>query len=269
MSKIYGILGHPIRHSLSPAMHNAAFLAMEIDARYECFDIEPVDLASFIGELRMNKELKGLSVTIPHKVAIMNCLDQIDQVAQKIGAVNTVVKKDDWLCGTNTDWEGALKALTEVSVLKGKNVLVLGSGGAARAICFGLIQAGAKVTLLARNKEKSLEFKRSFGLDTGALKDIESYHADMIINTTPVGMKPIIFDSLVPISYLNPKMMVFDIVYKPLKTKLIRDSEAKGCITITGEKMLLYQGAKQFELWTGKKAPIEVMRKALLENLGD
>ena len=195
LMQIYGILGHPVAHSLSPAMQQAAFDALSIDARYDHFDIAPTDLADFVQRVRVEK-IAGLSVTIPHKVAIIDHLDEIDAAAQAIGAVNTVYWQDPStgsgqakLVGTNTDWQGAMDDLEEVQKVTGKEIAVLGTGGAARAVVYGLQQRGAgQVTVFGRSEEKLASFVTDFDVKTAPWDHFVTYEPDIVINTTPLGL---------------------------------------------------------------------------------
>lgn len=235
---IYGVIGYPVGQSGSPAIHNAWFRERGIDARYEKFSIKPEDLGDFMSKFR--REMSGASVTIPHKITIMKYLDEIDETARAIGAVNTIINRDGRLTGYNFDVDGAMRALEEVTEIKDKKVILLGTGGAARALAFGLTRSGAALRQLSRG-----DLPRIAAI-------FEEENTDIVINATPVGMEggPEPNTSLVPPDLLKPHMIVFDIVYKPPKTKLLQDAEKAGCRVVTGHKMLLYQAEKQFELWT-------------------
>ncbi len=263
-TELYGIIGHPVAHSLSPAMHNRAFRFSNINAVYLAFDV--VDLASAMGGVR-SLGIKGLSVTIPHKESIMPFLDEIDSMASRIGAVNTVVNKGNKLVGFNTDWLGAVRALEEVTDLRGKNILVLGAGGSARAVCVGLRDRGASVHVANRTVEKARVLAQLCdgaysGLDE--LDDVSNW-AEILVNTTSVGMLPDGDRSLVPEALLSRFKVVMDLVYSPIETKLLVDAKNHGCKVISGLKMLLYQAISQFELWTGQSAPVQEMEKVLLD----
>ena len=262
MKTICGIIGFPVKHSLSPAMHNAGYEALGLEFEYRTWEFE--DVAAAIEQMR-NEGIRGYSVTIPHKVTVMEYLDEVDEVAAKIGAVNTVVNEEGRLKGYNTDWIGCVKALEEVTAVDGKNVVVVGAGGAARAVAFGVKEADCgRLTILNRTFAKAESLAAAVGGGCGALDDEEAFkEADILINTTSVGMEPDDGSSPVPASLLNSEMTVHDIVYKPLQTQLIKDATEKDCQIITGEKMLLYQGVAQFELFTGLDAPIEIIKQAL------
>ena len=273
-TNIVGLIGHPVEHSFSPPMHNAAFKALEMDYVYTAFDVNPNDLKNaIVGAQALN--IKGFNVTIPHKIEVMKYLNEIDEVASLIGAVNTIDFKD--LKGYNTDGIGALKAIGEVTKIKNKNVVIAGAGGASRAISFYLAKYGAdKLTILHRNVDKAQKLAEDV-LASGLIDDVSSDDirkmdlddADILINTTPVGMHPNVDD--VPIaSYelMHEDLVVFDAVYNPNETGLLKEAIKAGAKPVYGIKMLLYQGAESFEIWTGKKAPIEVMEDALRKTLG-
>jgi shikimate dehydrogenase len=264
-TELYGIMGNPVAHSLSPAMHNAAFAALGLNKTYLPFAVQ--DVAQAMTGLRA-LGVKGVSVTIPHKQAVMAYLDTIDPVAEKIGAVNTLVIANGAIHGANTDWLGANRALSEKISLKGASVLLLGAGGSARAIGFGLLEAGASLTIASRTPEKGQTLAKLLSCPWLPLAEAASAKADILINATSMGMGtqqdllPIASETLVNFP------VVMDIVYAPLKTRLLQAAEQAGCQTIDGLAMLLYQGAAQFELWTGLQAPVEVMRQSLLTSLG-
>ncbi len=268
-TQLFGIIGNPVEHSLSPAMHNAAFAAMGINGIY--IPMRPSDLADGFRGLRALGFI-GVSVTVPYKVAIMDCLDEIDPVAQKIGAVNTLIFKRNGagksICkGFNTDWLGSNQALAAEIDLKGSIVLIIGAGGAARAVGFGLLEAGAKILLTNRTEAKGRELAGQLNCTFIPAHEVSQVRADALINTTSVGMAPHL-DALP----LRPELLVhfsvvMDIVYAPLATKLLQEAAVRGCRTIDGLNMLQHQGAAQFALWTGREAPLAVMRNALLTEL--
>ena len=269
-TKVYGILGCPVSHSLSPVMHNAAFAQCDIDSVYIPFSVENV--AEAVAGLK-GLGIKGVSVTIPHKEAVIPYLDKVDPVAGRIGAVNTIVVSNDGkstnLHGTNTDWIGANTALGDKITLKGRKAVILGAGGSARAIGFGLIEAGAEIGIFSRTEVRGRELAEVLGCGWQALSEVGAWDADILINATSVGMTPNDTSSPVPKEVLGNFKVVMDIVYSPLETKLLRDAASVGCKYINGLEMLLYQGVAQFELWTGKPAPVAVMRDALLRATGN
>ncbi len=259
-TEIYGIIGNPVRHSMSPAMHNAAFTHLGLDKAYVAFPVE--DLSAAIYGLQA-AGIKGLSVTIPHKQAIMALLDKIDPLAEKIGAVNTIKFANNGLYGCNTDWLGANRAIEELTSLAGKDTLLLGAGGAARAVGFGLLEAGAKLTIASRTPETGRKLAESLGSPWLPLAEAANFSGDILINATSVGMNPKAKISPFPGAKLHNFKIVMDIVYAPLKTLLLQEAEIAGCQTIHGLNMLLFQGAAQFELWTGETAPLDIMRQQL------
>ncbi len=261
---LYGIIGNPVSHSLSPAMHNAAFEALDINGVYLPFPAPDIH-AAVIGIRGLG--IRGTSVTIPHKEKVMALLDEIDPVAEKIGAVNTVINNKGILKGLNTDWLGATRALEEEINLHGTEAVIIGAGGSARAIGFGLLERKAKFVLCSRTESRGRALADELGCTWIPLSDADNLSGDILINATSVGMQPHVENSPVPESILPEFQVVMDIVYAPLKTRLLQQAEGNGCKIINGLEMLLYQGVAQFELWTGKTAPVELMRMALAEAL--
>ena len=274
-TNIVGLIGHPVEHSFSPPMHNAAFDALNMDYAYVAFDVNPNDLKSAI-EGAESLNIKGFNVTIPHKVDVMQYLDELDEVARLIGAVNTIDFKN--LKGYNTDGIGAVKAIEEVTSIKNKNVVVAGAGGASRAISFYIVKYGAEsLTILNRNEAKA-ESLASDVSDSGLIGEVayDSINAignymegaDVLIDTTPLGMHPNISDEpIVKADMMDEDLVVFDAVYNPNETVLIKEAIKANAKPVYGIKMLLYQGAESFKIWTGKTAPVDVMEKALRNTL--
>lgn len=274
-TNIVGLIGHPVEHSFSPPMHNAAFDALNMDYAYVAFDVNPNDLKSAI-EGAESLNIKGFNVTIPHKVDVMQYLDELDEVARLIGAVNTIDFKN--LKGYNTDGIGAVKAIEEVTSIKNKNVVVAGAGGASRAISFYIAKYGAEsLTILNRNEAKA-ESLASDVSDSGLIGEVayDSINAignymesaDVLIDTTPLGMHPNISDEpIVKADMMDEDLVVFDAVYNPNETVLIKEAIKANAKPVYGIKMLLYQGAESFKIWTGKTAPVDVMEKALRNTL--
>jgi shikimate dehydrogenase len=267
-AQLFGIIGDPVEHSLSPAMHNAALAHLGINGVY--VPMRPADLVDGFRGLSSLGFL-GVSVTIPFKVAIMDLLDGIDPVARRIGAVNTLLfERIDGTArcqGYNTDWLGSNRALAEIIDPTGRTVLIIGAGGAARAVGFGLLEIGAKVLVTNRTEAKGHALAAQLGCPFLGANEITSVQADVLINTTSVGMTP--HPEAIPI---DPELLVhfpvvMDIVYAPLETRLLREAKARGGQTIDGLQMLLHQGAAQFTLWTGREAPLAVMRQALTSAL--
>jgi len=264
---VYGVIGNPVAHSMSPAILNAAFREAGLDAVYVPFKVEG-DAVEFTAAFR-EIDVRGYSVTIPHKRAIMAAMDELDEVAEKVGAVNTVVNREGRLFGTNTDVPGALRALEEAAGgLCGKRVLLLGAGGAARAVAFGLKGCGAEVTIANRTHDKAVRLAEEVGCAFCAMGDVAGRDVDVLVNTTSVGMYPKVDAMPVPREALKPGMLVFDAVYNPPETRLLREAKAAGCRTLSGIHWFVNQAAMQFELWVGLPAPRGVMERALRERLG-
>ncbi|MFH1683953.1 MAG: shikimate dehydrogenase [Candidatus Margulisiibacteriota bacterium] len=275
MKKVTGIIGYPLGHSISPAMHNAAFKKLGLDYEYVPFEVKPEDLAEALNGLRA-LHIAGFNATIPHKETIVPLLDDVTRVARIIGAVNTVLNQEGKLIGYNTDGAGFIDSLKEDAKTdpKGKNAVVLGAGGASRAVSIMLAEAGAKTIILSdilEDKAKDLaEYVKSyFGIEVSNVlpnsKDLQKAinAADILVNSTPVGMHPKTDQSpLAKEIKLHQKLLVYDLVYNPKQTKLLKDAKAAGCKTCSGLGMLVRQGAIAFTIWTGEEAPIEVMRKA-------
>jgi shikimate dehydrogenase len=275
-TKICALIGDPVEHTMSPAMHNAAFQKLGLDYKYVAFNVKPDQLASAVAGFKA-LNVRGFNVTIPHKVAVISLLDSLDPLAEKIGAVNTVVNDNGKLKGFNTDAEGFLRALKEHGFKpKNKKVVVLGAGGASRAISFILAKEGAKITILNRKQELdwALDIARLIknklkrevkALELSHLTDV--LPADLLVNATSVGMSPAPNVSPIPALPYSKAPLVFDIVYNPIKTKLLQDAASAGAQTISGVDMLAWQGALAFEKWTGKKAPLDLMRQTAIEML--
>ena len=265
-TSLFGLIGNPVAHSLSPVMHNQAFATTGYNGVYLTFRVtDPGTAIKGIAALNF----KGVSVTLPHKVAVMEYLDEVDETAARIGAVNTIVNKQGLLIGYNTDCSGALEALRTQTTIQGKSVALIGAGGAARAIGFGLVAAGGRVTILNRTRVYGERLAADLQAQFLALDEWAPNHYEILINTTPVGMHPEADATPIPKADLSKDMVVMDIVYNPLETRFLKEAAARGCRTINGLDMFVFQGAQQFELWTGREAPVEVMRAAVLEALGN
>jgi len=263
-TKIYGIMGKPVSHSLSPAMHNAAFQAHGLNKVYVAFEV--TDVVRALDGFRAIG-VGGVSVTIPHKQVVIPHLDAIDPVAQKIGAVNTLLIEDTHIRGYNTDWIGANQALEMIVDLPASTVLVLGAGGSARAIGFGLQEKGATVILANRTLAKGQALARDLNCECYPLEGIKDLEVDALVNATSVGMTPNVDATPVAKAFLKNIPAVMDIVYSPLETRLLKEAKQLGCKTVNGTDMLLFQGVAQFELWTDRKAPVDVMREILFTRL--
>jgi len=258
---LFAVVGNPVSHSLSPVMHNGAFSAIGFNGMY--LALERDDIKSAISGLK-SLNFKGASITIPHKTTVIDFLDELDDTATRINAVNTIVNNGGRLVGHNTDCTGALRALSEGIDIKAKNVAIFGAGGAARAIGFGIKMQGAHPIIVNRSKQKGEQLSKELDAGFVPLSEVDKLDCDVLINTTPVGMTPHVDDMCVPYTVLDKDMVVMDIVYTPLKTKLLREAEQIGCTCIDGLSMFVYQGAEQFTLWTGRKAPVDIMRLAVL-----
>jgi shikimate dehydrogenase len=276
-TRVCGVIGDPIEHTLSPIMHNAAFNALKLDYTFLAFKVKPAELENAVNGMRA-LNIRGLNVTMPHKSTVMNFLDRTDLSAQIVNSVNTVLNKEGKLFGFNTDGVGALKALRENGVeLKGRKVLLLGAGGAARAIAYAMAKESDELAVLNRTLKQAQAFakllektaNKKIGAGSLSPKEIQQnlQDSDILINATSIGMKPKPEESLVAPKLLRPDLAVMDIVYNPIETKLAKDAKAAGAKVVSGVEMLIYQGAASFEIWTGKSAPVEVMRQAALSHL--
>lgn len=273
-TQICAVIGDPIEHSLSPCMHNAAYQALNLDFVYVAFRVKDVGKAM---EGMLGLGLRGLSVTIPHKVEVMRYLDEIEPLAQRIGAVNTVTHENGRLRGANTDGFGALHAIEEYEKVDGKSIVFLGVGGAARGVGFTIACERSPRNILFAYRDEDqhmadglmndLRLHTSVPISTSSLKPNEIQEAiepaDIIINTTPIGMYPNVNECLVEESLLSERHLVFDVIYNPAKTLLLQRAERRSARIINGVPMFVNQGAEQFRLWTGKEPPIGVMREAV------
>ena len=276
-SRVCAVIGNPVEHSLSPALHNAAFAEKKLNICYVAFRVE--DLAAAMAGVK-GLDLLGLSVTIPHKVAILPYLDEVEETARRIGSVNTVLNKEGRLIGYNSDGMGAVRALKEADIpLAGKKITILGSGGAARAISFTLgkevalkemVLLGIEVEecrLLAEDLEKAVPFP--VGWEPLSPETLSRHIPDSegVVHCTPVGMSPHPDQSILDRKLFRSGQFVFDIVYNPLKTKLLEEAESEGCRIVPGVEMFIHQAVFQFELWTGQAAPVDRMLRVVMEAL--
>jgi shikimate dehydrogenase len=264
------VIGDPVEHSLSPTIHNAGYRAAELSDQfiYVASRVDPANIEAFANGMRaMN--IRGASCTMPHKEIIMPYLDEIDEIAKKIGAVNTVVQENGILKGYNTDWLGTVTPLKAVTDLRGKNVAILGAGGASKAMAYGLVNEGAIVTAYNRTLSKAEAIAREFGCKAATLDDTESLQsADIICNATSVGMGETTGQSPIDVSWLSNKQIVFDAIYSPYETALLKGAAKCGARVIHGTEMLLHQALPQFKLYTGVDAPVTAMRQALMQSVG-
>lgn len=279
-TRLCGIIGNPVGHSMSPALHNRAFSELDLDYVYMAFRVEPGNVGRALDGMRSMENFRGLSVTIPHKLEVVACVDEISDADRGIGSINTIINDNGHLRGLGSDGPGARQALIESGLHpQGSRVVIIGTGGAARAIAFDLafnarperlalmgIDAGEISQLTRDITEKS-------GLDVeGVLIDDASLarvvgESEILINATPVGMHPHVDQSVVPAELLHCGLGVMDVIYNPLRTKLISDAQARGLVTVGGLDMFVNQAVIQFESWTGRDAPKEAMRAVVLERL--
>ena len=277
VSDIYGVIGDPIEHSISPKMHNAAFNKLGLNCIYLPFRVVPQDLKSAMNGMRA-LNIRGFNVILPHKTAIIKFLDELDEAAQEIGAVNTILNDEGRLIGYNTDGLGAARALEgQHQDPSNKRIVLIGAGGAARAIAFTLARRARSILILNRTKHlavilaKDIEQrlgKKILARSLAGNSLLEALQgADILINATSVGMYPRTGQTVATRKVLHSGMVVFDIVYNPVKTMLLREAEAAGAKAITGVGMLVHQGAEAFKIWTNHSPPIEVMRRAVIQEL--
>ena len=259
-TQLCGIALHPAGHTRSPAMHNAAFAAMGIDATYLAFDVPPEDLSAAITGMRA-LGIRQLAISIPHKESVIALLDDVDETARRIGAVNTVTRRGAKLVGSNTDWLGAVRAIESVTALANTRAVVLGAGGAARAVVYGLRARGANVTVLNRNPDRARQLCADLEAEaSGPISALENIPHDILVNTTSVGLSG--DESPVDPGWICADAVVMDAVYEPRETRLLRDAASRGARTIPGKWMLVHQAAEQLREWTGLDAPVEVMAEA-------
>ena len=275
MTMHLAVIGDPIAHSKSPLMHNAALVELGIEGEYVPVHVSREDLGSAIARM---KELgfRGINVTIPHKVEVMNYIDQIDESAARIGAVNTIVNENGILTGYNTDGIGYVRSLKDETRidLRGKSIMVLGAGGAARGIVYALAQEEPKnIVIVNRSEDKALqmveEWKSIVNITALAMDQVQSLMPamDVVINTTSIGMHPHVSQSVIDPEIIPAGIIVSDLIYNPLTTELLKKSQERGCIIHGGLGMFVNQGAYALEYWTGMPAPIESMRTAVLKSL--
>ncbi len=258
---VYGVVGSPIAQSLSPPMHEAAFRRLGIEAAYLPFAVPPPELADFLVAARLSG-VGGLNVTIPLKRAVLPLLDALDDDARRIGAVNTIIPMNGGFLGANTDWIGAVRSLEEAVPLAGRRATVLGAGGSARAVLYGLTRAGAEPVVISRDDRKAAALAGEMGVRHAPWTSLDHAQGDILVNTTPVGMAPDREGCPVPDAAIAAHEVVFDLVFDPEKTRLLRKAAGLGKRTVPGLRMLILQAAAAFERWIGRPAPIEVMADA-------
>lgn len=261
---INALFGNPVAQSLSPLMHNAALKEMGLAGCYVPLLVR--HLPGAVQGLR-GMDIRGVSVTIPFKSAIMEYLDDLDDEALRIGAVNTVVNDSGRLTGYNTDWRGLIRSLKEQVEVEGKTVVILGAGGTARAALYGVVREGGHPVIVNRTDGKGKELAQDWGCPYESLKNIGKIKADILINTTPVGMLPHTDEKPVEEVVLARYDLVVDVIYNPLETSLLQAARRAGCRTLSGLDMFVYQGAGQIRLWTGLEPPVDIMRRVVLAHL--
>ena len=277
-TKLLGIIGHPISHSMSPIMHNTALQDLNLNYIYLAFDIKPENLKEAVNSIRA-LNIKGVNITIPHKEKIIQYLDELDSLSKKIEAVNSIKNENGKLLGKNTDAQGARTALIESGFkLKNKKVIIIGAGGAAKAVSYSLGEELEQLLIFNRTKSRAIQLAKDLAekanvnasgkeFKEGILKK-EIQSTDLLINTTPIGMYPNINASPVPLELLHDQLFVFDIIYNPLETKMIKYAKEVGCKFLGGLEMLVNQGALTFEWWTKKVPNKDLMKNIVTEFLG-
>ena len=263
-TSVFCILGNPVAHSMSPPMHNTAFRRLGLNAIYVPFQVTNLDDA-LLGMKALG--IKGASVTIPFKEDIIDLVDDLDGTARKIGAVNTLLFKTEGIYGTNTDWMGALRCLETLLPIEGHTFAVIGAGGAARAVLFGITEKGGRAIVVNRSEEKGRTLAEEFGASFVSLSQVHQLEGDCLVNTTPIGMHPKEDEIPVPQDILGRFKAVADVIYNPLKTTLLTKAEQAACRIASGFEMFVYQGVEQFELWTGLKAPVQDMKDVVYHRL--
>ncbi len=261
---LYAVFGDPVAHSLSPAMHNGAFRQIGYNGVYVALRVRDIEAA--VSAVRC-LSIRGVSITVPHKTTVMPFLDHIDQMAADIGAVNTIVNQDGRLSGYNTDARAAIWALKEMVSLAGRKVAVIGAGGAARAVGFGLAAEKASIVIVNRTPSRGRELAEKLGADFQAADAFRPADGTILINTTPVGMWPHVDAVPLPTERLQPGMMVMDIIYNPMRSRLLNEAAAIGCRVLNGIPMFVYQGALQFKLWTAQEPPLAAMMQVVKDVL--
>lgn len=279
-TKVLGVFGHPIAHSLSPVMHNAAIRALNIDYIYVPFHVLPENLARAVDGIRA-LGIAGINVTIPHKERVIECLDEVSDYSKQICSVNTIVNLDGHLKGDTTDGPGFVRSAEAAwGRIHGCKTVILGAGGSAKAVAFALARIGCEIVIANRTHERAVRLAESLGkvYDTGTFRAVElDAHAlreeiskaDLLVNTTSVGMHPDADSIPIAPDLLRSNLMVYDLVYNPGRTRLVVEAEKRGASAVGGLKMLVYQGALSFEMWTGMEAPVDVMEEAALQMLGN
>ncbi len=277
-TKTFCLIGHPVEHSMSPTMWNPALQELDLDYIYVAFNVHPDDLEKAINGIRA-LGIKGVNVTIPHKETIIKYIDEIDPIARKMGAINTIKNDNGLLKGRNTDGDGARKSLIDAGCeISGKKILILGSGGVARAICYILSKEAEKIILTDIIEERAINLAKEvkdkmkaevigkLSSETNIKEEIKD--TDILINATPLGMYPKVNASPISKELLQSNLFVFDVIYNPLETKLMKEAAEIGCKTLGGLDMLINQGVIAFEWWTGKSPNSALMKNKIIDFLG-
>ncbi len=262
MTELCAIILHPSGHTLSPLLHRQAYRELGIDAAYVAFDVLPDQLDSAVAGMR-SLGIRQLSVSLPHKQAVLALADRVSPESKRIGAANTLTREGDQIAADNTDWVGAMRALEPFGPWRGARATVVGAGGAARAVVYALMELGLEVAIVNRTRTRAERLAADFGARVGSLD--EPY--DLLVNATSVGMHPDVESLPIPAAALRDGTTVFDIVYRPLQTRLLREAAARGCRVVDGLGMLVQQAGEQVRLWTGRTPDSEQLRRAALEEL--
>lgn len=262
----YGLFGNPVAQSLSPIMHRAAYQDMGIQDSYDAW---PADHPREIIRKIREEGILGASITTPFKEAILEYLDEVDDTARIIGSVNTILNEGIKLKGFNTDWIGLVRGLAEHLEVKGKSFAILGAGGTARAAAYGILRQGGTPIIFSRTTAKGKNLAESLGCHAEPFNAVKRYRTDVLINATPVGMAPDTGISPLKEGDLGRFEYVMDVIYNPIKTKMLKDAEAAGCHTINGVGMFVYQGAEQIRIWMGIEPPLKRMRHAVEHKLSE
>ncbi|PIE75133.1 MAG: shikimate dehydrogenase [Deltaproteobacteria bacterium] len=261
---IFGVMGNPVVHSLSPFMHNFAFNFFSLNSVYTRF--EPLNLKYAVSGIR-ELGIKGVSVTIPYKESIIKYLDTVSESAEKIGAVNTIVNRNGFLEGHNTDWKGFVRALEKHTKIKDKNILLIGAGGAARGIAYGINIKEGQLFITNRTDEKGRVLAKEFSGEFVNIHELGKLEPEIIVNATSVGMYPYTEVSPVDESVFKSGGLAFDIVYNPVETRFLQLAKKKGFKTVSGISMFVYQGEEQFKIWTGKEFPAQLLKEKIFEKI--
>lgn len=263
-------IGDPVKQSLGPSIYNDIYAQVGLDGKYVYLacNIKVDELKDFINAVKV-LNIRGISCTVPHKGEVMKYLDEIDEVAQKIGAVNSIVNDNGQLKGYNTDWIGIVKPLSKVVDISGKRIALIGAGGAARAVAYAVVSNGGNLSIYNRTQENAKKIIDDFGGKSGPLDSPDIAKADIIINATSVGMHPETDKSPISKSLMNPEQIVFDAIHTPALTQLQKDAQDIGAKTISGREMFIYQGIEQFRLYTGIELDEQIVRKQLEKAMAD